>query len=476
MFVFKRCCRIIILSCIFLAAGFASVAQKPKVDSLSKLLEVEKSDTGRIKLMWQLASAANSYNPDTALLVAQQALFKARNSGYTDGESNSLKVLANTFMYIGNYPNALEQNLARLKLEEKRNKPRNLAGTLMNIGIVYVFEQEYAKAVGYYKKADSVIKKYNLDDVIKNQILLNTGDVYYRLAMYDSAYVFLNESLELAKKQNDVYMMAVTMSTLGHTQRATHDYQESLSNYKEAYHYLKDGLDNDNFCELTLGMANLFRQMNISDSAVHYAKLSMNVARSDGRLSRELDAARFLTDYYSQVKKIDSAFAYVNHVQELNDSVNSKSRIKEMQIISTSEQFRQRDREEERKIAQKKRFQQLQFLLIGIFIPGIFLITFLLNRTKVHVRLVRVLGVLSLLFLFEYLTLLLHPAVSSLTNHVPVYEILIFVVIAAILIPLHHKIEHWLIHRLTHHRVQLVRTNPEKTAEQTVDKKNHPPV
>ncbi|HRF25516.1 MAG TPA: hypothetical protein PLR98_15190, partial [Chitinophagaceae bacterium] len=150
-----------------------------------------------------------------------------------------------------------------------------------------------------------------------------------------------------------------------------------------------------------------------------------------------------------------SAFTYVGFVQQLNDSVNSKSKIREMQILSSSEQFRQRSLEEEKKLASQKRMQQLQFLLIGIFIPAIFLLTFLLNRTKVHLKLIRLLGILSLLFFFEYLTLLLHPAVAEFTHHNPLYEILIFVVIAAILIPLHHKLEHWLIEKLTHHRHQI---------------------
>jgi hypothetical protein len=65
---------------------------------------------------------------------------------------------------------------------------------------------------------------------------------------------------------------------------------------------------------------------------------------------------------------------------------------------------------------------------------------------------IRALGVLSLLFLFEYLTLLLHPRVASFTHHTPIYEILIFVAVAAILIPIHHRLEHWLIHHLLHHR------------------------
>jgi len=57
-----------------------------------------------------------------------------------------------------------------------------------------------------------------------------------------------------------------------------------------------------------------------------------------------------------------------------------------------------------------------------------------------------------MLVLFEYLTLLLHPAVANLTHHTPVLEILIFVGVAALVIPLHHKLEHWLIHKLIHHR------------------------
>jgi hypothetical protein len=66
---------------------------------------------------------------------------------------------------------------------------------------------------------------------------------------------------------------------------------------------------------------------------------------------------------------------------------------------------------------------------------------------------IKALGILSLLFLFEYLTLWLHPTVAELTGHKPIFEIMIFVALAAILIPLHHRTEHWLVERLIQHRV-----------------------
>ena len=71
--------------CFLFFISFCTFSQNKRVDSLSKLLTVEKTDTGKVKLMWQLASASNAENPDTALKLAQEALFKARSIHYTEG-------------------------------------------------------------------------------------------------------------------------------------------------------------------------------------------------------------------------------------------------------------------------------------------------------------------------------------------------------------------------------------------------------
>ncbi|MBL7709578.1 MAG: tetratricopeptide repeat protein, partial [Chitinophagaceae bacterium] len=121
-------------------------SQKEKADSLRRLLTFEKVDSTRASLMWQLASAINVYNPDTALFLSQQSLYLSKNINYLEGESRALGVLANTFLKFGNYPRALELYIQKLKLEEKRNKPRNLSSVLQNIGIVYVLQEDYRKA------------------------------------------------------------------------------------------------------------------------------------------------------------------------------------------------------------------------------------------------------------------------------------------------------------------------------------------
>lgn len=442
--------------CIFIMFTISSAglhAQKSKADSLKQLLAIETIDSHKVKLMWELANVLSISKPDTALLFSQQALYLAKSTKDIEGQSRSLGVLANTFSKIGNYNRALELNIEKLQLEEKRNKPRNLASVLMNIGIIYVFQEEYRKALNYYTQSDSIISKYNITD-LKYFSVLNLGDVYNRLAVSDSAYRYFNKSLELANALQDDYFMGVSMTGLGHSYLKIGSHQQSLISYQNAITYLHKANDIETLSEASLGLANLYQHLNKYDSARHYASYSLSIAKKGGFLSKELEASQFLTDHYKKRGNIDSAFAYLNYLHGLNDSLNSRTRIRELQTISSNEQFRQLEIEEDKKLAKKERSQQLQLLFIGILIPGLFLITLLLSRVKIHIKVIRVLGVVSLLFFFEYLTLWLHPTVAALTHHTPVWEILIFVIIGSILIPTHHRLEHWLIHKLIHHRIK----------------------
>ncbi len=442
--------KLILMMLFFLPAGL--FAQKQKADSMINLLSIEKTDTGKVKLMWQLAGIMNVYDPASALVYAQKALNLATEIKYTEGQSKSLGALANTFRKMGNYTKALELNLRKLKLEEKGNNPRNLAMALMNIGIVYRYQEEYKEALKYYYKSDSVINQYKIEDV-KYNIYMNLGDVYDRMHNTDSAFSYFNKSLIISNSlKNDDYI-GNSMTGLGHTYFKQNNAPFSLLYYRTAIEHLKAANNIEVLCEAALGLANLYQQqLHKNDSAVYYASFSQQIAAKGGFLTWQLDAANFLARHYKAVNNIDSAYIYLTKVQQLNDSVNNKAKIRELQLMSSNENLRQQEIEENKRIARKERKQQLQLLFIGMFIPGFFLLTLLLSRIRIHTRVIKILGILSLLILFEYLTLLLHPTVAELTNHTPVYEMLIFVAIAAILIPGHHRVENWLIEKLIHKR------------------------
>jgi len=435
----------LLLGC-FLLAGPAT-AQRAKADSLMRLLAEVKTDTDRVLLLSELSNACNIYNPDTSLQLSQQALFLAREIKFNHGLSLALGTLANAALKVGNYPRALDLYFQKLRIEEQRNTPAELASVLMNIGVVYDLEEEYSNSIDYYRRAAAVAEANNVPD-IKHYIQLNMGDVFNRLNQSDSSFHYFSSALAIATQEKDAHIVAAAQTGLGHAWLKLGDTAASRDNYLKAIAGLEAVNDDAILCEATLGLANLYQHTGKRDSANWYAQKSLVVARTDGFLSNELDAADFLTHYYRSEKNIDSAFAYVNIVQALNDSINSKSRIRATQMLSMNEQMRQNEMEESRKLAAQERRQQLQWLFIGFVIPGLFLFTLLLSRIRLHTRIVKVMGIISLLTFFEYLTLLLHPYVVELTHHTPVFEILIFVAVAALLVPTHHRIEHWLIEKL----------------------------
>lgn len=52
--------------------------------------------------------------------------------------------------------------------------------------------------------------------------------------------------------------------------------------------------------------------------------------------------------------------------------------------------------------------------------------------------------VLGLLLFFEFLNLFMNSYISKLTQHSPLYTLLIMVLIASLLIPFHHRIDQWI--------------------------------
>ena len=286
---------------IFLAllSPITGNTQRQNVDSLRQLLERETIDSNRVTFLWQMAGNMYLFSPDSALFLAQEALALARQINFTEGESRSLGVVANTFLRLGNYPRALEYHLQKLQLEEKRNSPRNLAIVLMNIGVAYVFQEEYRKAIAYYLKSDSVIILHNIEG-LKYYIYLNIGDAYDKLDVLDSAFLFYNSALKEAQNIPDDDKIGSALTGLGHIYRKQSNFILSDSSYKQATRYLSAANDDDLLCEVYLGLAKLYELFNKYDQAALYATKSYQIGKGGGFEQRQLDAVTHLSQLYKK--------------------------------------------------------------------------------------------------------------------------------------------------------------------------------
>ena len=88
-------------------------------------------------------------------------------------------------------------------------------------------------------------------------------------------------------------------------------------------------------------MAKAYEKSAENDSAVYFGSMSYSLAEKSKFLSRQLDAALFLSGIYNKSQKYDSAFSYLELAVQLKDSVKGHEKIKAAMNLSLNEKLRQ---------------------------------------------------------------------------------------------------------------------------------------
>ncbi|HEV2831003.1 MAG TPA: tetratricopeptide repeat protein, partial [Hanamia sp.] len=147
---------------LLLLIPFFSNAQTNRIDSLQQLLKTETKDTSRVLLLNQLGTAYMYSKPDTALLLAQQALPLSKKAGFTKGEAASLLLMGNVFINTGNYPKALEALLQALKKYEAIQDKEGIQMVTSNLGSIYNLQGDYRQAINYIFKSLALSKSLGI--------------------------------------------------------------------------------------------------------------------------------------------------------------------------------------------------------------------------------------------------------------------------------------------------------------------------
>jgi len=422
---------------------------KKTADSLKKLIAAAKEDTAKVLLMFKLSHVYLNSKPDSAMLIVQQEMLLSRKANYLIGEARAVNIEGIVFDVAGNYPKALSCFLSALKINEKRNDRLRITVNLGNIGSVYSHEGDYRQSIQFQLKAKKMAELTHDEGSLATE-LISLGDSYEKLDILDSARVCTQQGYELALKQKDNDLIGIATNNLGNIYSKMHNPHIALEYYRTAIPYSIQAGDDDNMCETTLGMAKLFKQLNQPDSCLYYAKRSMAAGVHGGFTVRVFNASQFLTSYFKEQGRLDSAFHYQELSITAKDSLFSQEKTKEVQNLTFAERQRQEELAEQKLADEEASRKNLQLAGIAIFIPMFFLFVMYLSRHKAKPRTVEFLGILALLLVFEFVTLLVHPYIERWTHETPILTLLILVAIAAILVPLHHRTEHWVKSKLVH--------------------------
>ncbi len=436
-----------LFSLILVFAGLYAHAQTSTTDSLEQLLAKEKTDTGRVMLLAKLSRAMLFQSPEQAMVRGQKGLYLARRIKFTKGEALCLNSISSIYQVTGNYAKGLEATLESLKLAETMHDDKILSRNLYSIGNIYHDQGDYSQALLFKLRAKQMAE--DLKDMSGlATTFLGIGDTYETLNRLDSARLYTQQAYELAVRLKNVDLRGIALNNLGNIYSRMGQDELAMGYYRLSMADYRNQEDYEGICEISFGMAKLFQKNNQPDSALYYSRQSLWLAQKYGFTPWVLKASNFLTGVYRESHHIDSAFAYQLITIAAKDSLFSQEKTREVQNLAFAESIRQQELTEQKVKEAETRRRNLQLAGIAIFIPSFFLFVLFLSRRKAKPRTVEFLGILALLLVFEFITLLVHPYIEHLTDDAPVIMLLILVAIAAFLVPLHHKLEKWVKERL----------------------------
>ena len=213
-------------------------------------------------------------------------------------------------------------------------------------------------------------------------------------------------------------------------------------------------------------LAGYYKKTANHDKAIEYYMKVKDMGEKYGQLENVQMAAKQLDTLYEKKGNFQLASQYNSLYYQYKDSINKLKKENELtQIEAADEQQRATRAALEKEEAKAKR-NRIQYMGIIIGIAVLFIALVMMGWFKVSANTIRAIGFFSFLIFFEFIFLVFKKNIYGLTHGEPLYDLAFMIGLAAILVPLHHWLEHKVIHFLTSHHMLKLRGIFSRRAEE----------
>ena len=341
--------------------------------------------------MQQLLDTADYYlyqnNFDIALLCYNLVISTpVKNSDFEQYKKiiEAYNKAAVTYYYMGDYRSAYEFLIKALLLSEKYEYTSYLPKISINMGTIYYRFNKYDIAKSHY--LDALRLSQDTTSIIL--ILSNLGAIELERGNLDSASHFLNEALQISKKNKNAQVHSILNNLASLYQKE--------KRYDSAFYYFRLSLEEskkNNKLEIEAenlsNLGGLFFDIHKTDSALFYIHLSSQIAK-------KFNFLRILAENYLTLSKIEeskghthSAFGYYKKYATLRDSIlNTKNfgDINQLQrlyeVSKSNQQIEQLALEQQIKEHVIHYQRIIQFITLGILLLVIIVLLYIVFQKK----------------------------------------------------------------------------------------------
>lgn len=368
---------------------------------------------------------------------------------------NCYQYLSSFYSDIEDYDKAIDyMTMAYKKLDETREKNAPYQKVIFNnyIGNLYAYKKNYDIAISYFelsiRMADSL--KFSTLKIPAYVSLLNQ---YLRIDEPKKALDYLNSPPgdNLKKYLGNFGMTSMIDQAYGVVYTELGNYDSARIYLEKARPMFENSSNENNKVNFYTQLASFYRKSGDKEHAIEYYLKVKEFSEKNGLLENVKRASRYLDTLYRQSGDIATAGIYNGIYYQYKDSIETLKREKELtQVEAADEQQRQLRAVKEKEEKDRQR-NNIQYLAITIGIVALFIGLVVLGMFKVSANTIKMIGFFAFLMFFEFIFLIFKKNIYSITKGEPVKDLLFMIGLAALLLPLHHWLEHKVIHYLTSH-------------------------
>jgi len=230
---------------------------------------------------------------------------------------------------------ALFYHLKSLKISEKSGDIKAQITVLMNIGLIYLFQNKNEKGIEIFSNALELVEKHKVTR-FHTGLLNNRAVTYRRLKNYQLAIQDYQKALSIAINNNDLGEQAMTWYNIGNARQDQGEeaYPEAIEAYQKSNKICHDLGIEIGYMYNANGLAKLFLTQKQYAKAKPQAELALEVAQKMNQTEAIKIAYHDLAQIYAGLKQYQKAYHFQVQTQTLSDSLfnaESDARITEMQ-------------------------------------------------------------------------------------------------------------------------------------------------
>lgn len=363
--------------------------------------------------------------------------------------------LSGFYSNIGDFDRAIDYQMrANKNLDDikERNTPYVRVVDLSAIGNLYAQKKNYDLAISYFERSISMADSLKFS-TLKVPGYINLLNQYLRSDKSKEALTYFNSSRgkELKEFLGKFGFSGVIDQAYAVMYGGLDQFDSSMYYFRRAYPFFEKSTNPASTMSFYAQLADVFQKMGRYDSAIALYTRVKEMADRIGQLEPAQRAAKHLDTLYSKSGNFQMASKYNSIYYQYKDSLEKINKEKELaQVEATDEQLRLVRIEKEKEEAKRKRFN-IQYLGITIGITALFVALVMLGMFRVSRTTIKMLGFFAFLMFFEFIFLIFKKNIYSITKGEPLLDLLFMIGLAALLLPLHHWLEHKVIHYLTSH-------------------------